>query len=766
MYRSIKNRLVYPYSVRFLLLLVFTIFYVFSLQSQTIQVSGKVLDAETNDPLIGANVFTSGEGTSTYWDGTFSIAMEMSDSITVTYVSYDARVLSYEEISSLGNEVVIYLTPSNNILETATVTGSKYEQRLSESTVSIDVIKPRLINNINTVEVDEVLQKVPGVQMIDGQANIRGGSGYSYGAGSRVMLLLDDIPALQSDAGFPNWGDIPVENIGQIEVVKGASSALYGSAALNGIIHIRRKKVGPKPETDFALAYTTFADPEDLNKKWWDGDYSPYSLNVSVVHRRRVDKVDLSGSLFYNKLESFNAETYQDKKRFTLNANVRQSDRLVYGVNTMYNHSDASNYFVWANAEDGAMTPYPGNVSLRNNTRYMIDPYITYYGKRGSRHKIQGRYFNVANDNALDQSNYSQMYYAEYQYQRKLDWYNTSITGGVLGATTDTEAELFGDTLFTNQNAAAYLQLDSKVTDKLSISLGSRYEFNRHKSPEDFMGDFIEGGVVSDAEMIFRFGANWALHDYASIRASWGQGYRFPTITERFITTSFGGFGIFPNVNLGPESGWTAELGVKQGVKLLGYEGFFDVSGFWSEYDDMMEFTVAVRDGRVGFQSQNVGNTIIKGMEIATYGRAFISDWPINIYGGYTYIDPRYKEFTSLLMIGSSSDENILKYRTQHNFKLDIEAELGDFLIGGAIQTASHMVAIDNALGSLPGAGIFEYRDANTSGYKIFDVRLAYHWQRLKTSVLINNIMNTEYTLRPALIEAPRNYSVRFDYSI
>ena len=65
--------------------------------------------------------------------------------------------------------------------------------------------------------------------MVSSQPNIRGGSGWSYGAGSRVLLLVDDIPALQADAGLAQWDDIPVENIAQIEVVKGAASALYGS---------------------------------------------------------------------------------------------------------------------------------------------------------------------------------------------------------------------------------------------------------------------------------------------------------------------------------------------------------------------------------------------------------------------------------------------------------------------------------------------------------------------------------------------------------
>ena len=48
----------------------------------------------------------------------------------------------------------------------------------------------------------ESLVKIPGVAVVDGQASIRGGSGFAYGAGTRVLILVDDIPALQVDAGL------------------------------------------------------------------------------------------------------------------------------------------------------------------------------------------------------------------------------------------------------------------------------------------------------------------------------------------------------------------------------------------------------------------------------------------------------------------------------------------------------------------------------------------------------------------------------------
>ena len=83
---------------------------------------------------------------------------------------------------------------------------------------------------------------------MDGQANIRGGSGYSYGAGSRVMLLMDDLPILTGDVNEVKWNYLPVEIIGQVEVIKGASSALYGS--LSGLKR-RNGGTGCRPSAEY-----------------------------------------------------------------------------------------------------------------------------------------------------------------------------------------------------------------------------------------------------------------------------------------------------------------------------------------------------------------------------------------------------------------------------------------------------------------------------------------------------------------------------------
>ena len=62
---------------------------------------------------------------------------------------------------------------------------------------------------------------------------------------------------------------------------------------------------------------------------------------------------------------------------------------------------------------------------------------------------------------------------------------------------------------------------------------------------------------------IFRTGLNLRLAKATYLRYSYGQGYRFPTITEKFIKTRTGGLDIFPNPQLQPETSWNTEVGLK-----------------------------------------------------------------------------------------------------------------------------------------------------------------------------------------------------------
>ena len=113
----------------------------------------------------------------------------------------------------------------------------------------MDVIDSKLIESKNCIILSDLIRNLPSVQLIDGQLNIRSGSGWSYGTGSRVLVMVDDMPILSADQGEVDFNLIPMETIDKIEIIKGASSALYGSSALNGVINIKTKSPSYNPKT-------------------------------------------------------------------------------------------------------------------------------------------------------------------------------------------------------------------------------------------------------------------------------------------------------------------------------------------------------------------------------------------------------------------------------------------------------------------------------------------------------------------------------------
>ena len=58
-----------------------------------------------------------------------------------------------------------------------------------------------MIDSKNCITLADVIRNAPGVQLTDGQLNIRSGSGWSYGTGSRVLVMVDDMPILSADQG-------------------------------------------------------------------------------------------------------------------------------------------------------------------------------------------------------------------------------------------------------------------------------------------------------------------------------------------------------------------------------------------------------------------------------------------------------------------------------------------------------------------------------------------------------------------------------------
>ena len=157
-------------------------------------ISGIVTD-EKNEPLPGVSIAVKGTswGTGTDANGRFVLRMKDNQPVVLvcSYVGFSTREAAADKTT---NELTIVLTASQKQLDQVVISAGKYQQEVKRLTVSTDVIKPYIIENKATINIENILNQLPSVNVIDGQVNIRGGSGWSYGAGSRVMITLDDMP--------------------------------------------------------------------------------------------------------------------------------------------------------------------------------------------------------------------------------------------------------------------------------------------------------------------------------------------------------------------------------------------------------------------------------------------------------------------------------------------------------------------------------------------------------------------------------------------
>jgi outer membrane receptor protein involved in Fe transport len=761
---------------RLFIVIFHSIFCALLLQAQPIIVMGTVADARTGEALIGANVRADDIGTSSNILGTYLLRINIESGqeivIRCSYVGYQPKESVLLSVQA-GDTIVQHfeLSEGGNLLETATITSGRYRRSLGEVTVSLEVLPPALLEQSNAISLDEALEKIPSLTITDGQANIRGGSGYAYGAGSRVLLLIDDMPYLQGDAGFPNWNDIPVENIGQVEILKGAASALYGSSALNGVINIQTALPGSKPYWAVSALTRIYDQPRDTSKVWWNSDTltRPYLVGLQASGRLKIGKNknwDLVLGLNHTDEISFRQGDDTRYTRISAFNRWRLSPRTTIGLNVNVNTVEGGTFLIWSGYPKGALQPLAGSNTVSQSQRFTIDPRFTHFDQHGNRHRVLGRYFYVNNDVDLGNANQSDFLFGEYQFQRDFSSFGMVLTAGLTTSYTLSDAELYGDTLITAMNNAAYLQVEKRFFERLNVSAGVRYEHHNLNAPDDMIGDSVVVRSASEGKPVFRIGANYRLATATFLRASYGQGYRFPTITEKFVRTSVGPIlQIFPNPDLVSEIGWSAEIGLRQGILIKDWSAYADFSAFWTEYNDMMEFVFGFNQ-LFGFASDNVGNTRIRGLELSLGGRGQMGAINLDFIGGYTYLDPVFRPFTTIDSIRSSADYNVLKYRHRHMLKGDVQLGWKRFEIGLSANMRTPFEAVDYMFVQdvvIPGAAA--YRAENDHPLTTWDARIAVKIiKNLKLSFLVQNFTNFDLMIRPGIHEAPRAYNLRLDW--
>jgi iron complex outermembrane receptor protein len=779
------------YSV--LLLALFSI----SACAQITKLSGTVVDSTSHESLTGVTLLMQNKAvgrTDVYGD--FTLTLQPGDyNITFTYTGYESFVKTIHVTAGTNNKISVALLAKSEALKLITVSGSRFEKRIAEEVVSMEVIKPSYIMQTATNSLDDALQRVPGVDVVENQVNIRGGSGWSYGAGSRVLVLVDDMPMLTADAGDAKWDYLPLENCEQVEIIKGASSCLYGSSALNGVINFRTGFAKNKPRTKAMLYNGLYGNPREKSWAWW-GKQQPGFQGGYFMHSQSFGQLDMVlGSAWYGE-DSYLQGDLNRRGRVNLNVRYRSKKHqgLTLGINGNLQLNKSQTFFFWQpDSIHGTkyLQPYGGladsTTTLNKNQgqRMNVDPYIQYYTKRGARHILRTRWFRSINDiPEKQQSSQADTYYGEYQFQQALHSQhklvnNINVVAGLTSSYSNVNGALYGaHTVF---NAAPYAQLEKKF-NKLWTSLGVRYEANQ-----------VDTYKV-EKKPVFRAGLNYELAKATFLRASFGQGYRYPSIAERFVKTNFGASSVFPNPGLASETGWSAEIGIKQGFKIGTWMGIIDVAGFWSEYNKMMEFNFGLylpEDSPVvhnaldyiGFRSINVGSARINGIDISIMGQGKLLGTASKLVFGYTHMNPMLLRPDSAIIVNVSGNSKTLKYRYRHSLKIDLEHSYKKICVGNTLLYTSFMQNIDEVFENTkpqdnPFGSLFEYgtglpttihafRQKYNRGTLLWDIRLSYQLSKqTKLAFITKNILNTVYAERPAIIGAPRNFTLQLAVDI
>lgn len=906
------------------------------------KVTGYVYDAETYEPLPGVSVIYS------YKDATREVITDLNgfydievpaDAVTVSfsYLGYeqeDCRLIISGQKTKNQN---IYLKTDAKILDEVIVSAGRYEQKLNDITVSMELLKPRDIEKQSPTDLRGVLGTIPGVDITDKQPSIRSGSGWTYGVGSRSLIMVDGMSVLTPGVGEINWNIIPMENIQQVEVIKGASSVLYGSSALNGLINVRTNRPGLDPETRISTYVGIYGEPDNEEYRWWDkgfweeGKYEVKSLfrnslfygirnpmynGIDFSHSRRIGDFDVSGAVNIFTDEGYRKGGYNKRMRAGGNLTYHDPnvDDLNYGFTFNSLTNDYGDFFIWRSPSSPYESSAIANMGRQHNMLY-VDPFLNYYNlEKNTTHKFKSRFFyktdniyrtsrdnnlveilqnmgidgntisdiaglvenpsqlltdllppllnndlnglvngvvNIANtylpnasqedyvdligwvmNNSIPTSlndlpqwalgifnpvqtptelSKTYSYYLDYQFSKQFSD-ESVLTTGVTYEHITTDSQVTGK--HVSDNAALFGQYDRKFFDRLNLSLGMRFEYYRVDSHKREAETNVFGLDVP-VKPVLRAGLNYQLADYTFLRASFGQGYRYPSMTEKFAVKDIGGIGAYPNFDLKPEQGYNIEVGAKQGYKVGPFMGFLDIAGFYTYYKNMIEFNFGVVNpdlygypfitnfqevidmvftGRmpgIGVKFSNVSRARIYGVDLSISGMCDILPQMKLIYNmGYTFTEPidvdadkinaeEEANTDALAFKTKSNTSKYLKYRQKHSVKGTFDLQWKRFSVGTNMSWKSKTLAVDylmlderqklqpdimDYVRSLLFGDLHNYWLSKNKGYYLMDLRFGLQVSKnVYFQYTINNLLNKEYSPRPMDVAAPQTHVVKMN---
>ena len=706
------------------------------------RLTATIIDAATRQALQGATVADLQNNITTLSDEKGNFSVPEKDSVRITLTGY----YSIKEAVNKQN-AVISLTPSFGSLSEVIVSANRETQKRTDAPVAIDVVSKTQINDTKATRLDMLVNKVPGVFMVDfgneqHSMSVRQPLGYN-----NLFLYLEDGIPIRTVGDFNHNALIEINqaSLQRIEVIKGPASSLYGSEAVGGAMNFITQSPSPLlsgkiqaeagtrgyKRTDFNFSNTykklgiyvggyyanqnqSTAEHNDFDKAavtiradYAFSDKTKLTTVADYINYKTDQKGGLDSDHFYNEdYNSFYRFTYRKvnslRVRSTLskkwNDNNNTNFTLFYrhssiGQNPFYSIGDIAGTPSKASGQinDDAFHSYGAIIQHSKKINSINAKWITGVSADYSPATYQAQFINIDKD--------ANGVYFQYQ---PTDSILTDYRVGLL-------------------NTAAYTQLEYNPVSKLRIVIAARYDrldykFDNHLLPGAYTG-------APDATNHFdhftpKIGFTYNFKNNRGVYANYSVGFAPPNISDLYtgVQVPVLKSSSYNNYEAG---GWFAFAGDK---------GYAEASLY--QLDGKNEI-VSVRLPDGSYQNQNAGATSHKGIELNIH-YAPVRDIQFRVGG--TVAKHKYIDYVQQ---GKSFSGNDMP-------------QSPSYIMNGEITYKPHYLKGFRIAIECQSLGSYFTDPQNTSKYKgftVFNARAGYSFSRFETWVNCINVTNKNYAV-------------------
>lgn len=609
--------------------------------AQNVTISGKVAD---NDglPIIGANVvlLSSSKGVATDVDGNFSIEGLQSGKCFMQISAIGYQTVTNElNLTEQNTKLSFVLKTVSTDLDEVLVTANRRLQNIQKTAASVSAVTTKKIQQLQINKITELNSIAPNFQTYDD-----GGSGAFALTASRGISTIDTenpIIGIYIDGApyFSNFAlPLDLNNIQQIEILRGPQGTLYGRNSLAGIIKITSKK----PVNDLS----GFADigAGNLNSK-----RLAFGVSVPIIKDKLFLGIDgVTSTRGGYILNEFNNKKVHDQNVLGTNVKLKYlaSEQFALNFNYGYQERESDAYALIAPTPDNNLqdiikdNSYKVNLdtdinrkasthnlntnlvydfnkfSLNFNTTYQITDQNRLDDFDFSPSNIQSsntdyKFNNLAQEIRLVSTNNSDLewvagIFAFHNKQDRLDDKRNGVDSGKAGAPFST----FEDIELVQKGIAAYSQFSYHL-DKFAVTGGLRYDFestsvkvsrtlSNSSAPAQTFSEQADFNAISP-----KITLSYQANDNVFLFTSLAKGYR-PGGVNQFVAD----LSVAP---YDPEKTLNYELGLK--TNLFDNKMKLNLTGFYTSYTDQQIFTV-LNLSNFDFGLDNIGKSRVYGIEL------------------------------------------------------------------------------------------------------------------------------------------------------